>query len=101
MNVQSKLLLIGALALFASPAMAQQNSIQGDHMSGMGPAHSVADQALMDSMTKMSQAMNAPLTGDPDRDFVTLMIPHHQGAVDMAKVELQYGKDPAMRKMGS
>jgi uncharacterized protein (DUF305 family) len=39
------------------------------------------------------------MTGDPDRDFVAMMIPHHQGAVDMAKTELQYGKDPALRKL--
>ena len=48
----------------------------------------------------MDQGMkNAPMTGDPDHDFAAMMIPHHQGAVDMAKVELIYGKDPVLRRL--
>ena len=43
--------------------------------------------------------MAVPLTGDVDVDFVRGMIPHHQGAIDMAKVELEHGKDPAIRKL--
>jgi len=58
-----------------------------------------ADQALKASMVQMHKGMMIDYTGDPDTDFVKSMLPHHQGAVDMAKIELQYGKDPAMRKL--
>jgi uncharacterized protein (DUF305 family) len=43
--------------------------------------------------------MNIRMTGDADVDFVQGMIPHHQGAVDMAKIVLQYGADPDIKKM--
>ena len=41
----------------------------------------------------------AKRNGNPDHDFASAMIPHHQGAVDMAKVELLYGRDPVLRRM--
>ncbi len=54
------------------------------------------------AMDKMSKDMAAvPMTGNADRDFVRMMIPHHQGAIDMVKYELAHGKDPAMLKMAS
>ena len=58
-------------------------------------------QQLMDeAMTSMDKGMeNAPMNGDPDHDFAAMMIPHHQGAIDMAKVELLYGKDPVLRRL--
>jgi len=48
----------------------------------------------------MHQDMASPtLTGDPDRDFLALMIPHHAGAVEMARVLLIHGKDPLIRQL--
>jgi hypothetical protein len=41
----------------------------------------------------------APMTGNVDHDFASMMIPHHQGAIDMAKAELICGKDPVMRRL--
>ena len=43
--------------------------------------------------------MNRPMTGNADQDFVAAMRPHHGGAVDMARVEIQYGKDPEMLRL--
>lgn len=51
------------------------------------------------AMQRMMAAMDAPATGDADRDFVTGMLPHHHGAIDMARVELRYGHDPALQKL--
>lgn len=64
------------------------------------PAGSEAEKSMMAAMEKMSQTMGAvPMTGNADRDFVAMMIPHHQGAIDMARFELTNGKDPTMRKL--
>jgi uncharacterized protein (DUF305 family) len=56
-----------------------------------------ADKA---GMAKMDEGMGK-YTGNPDIDFATNMIPHHQGAIDMAEVELAYGTDPEMRKLAT
>ena len=55
---------------------------------------------LIASMDKMHMAMGAVArSGNSDVDFVRLMIPHHQAAIDMAKTQLLYGKDPQMRRL--
>ncbi len=64
------------------------------------PAGSEAKKSMMAAMERMSHTMQAvPMTGNADRDFVAMMIPHHAGAIDMARFELANGKDPAMRKL--
>jgi len=55
---------------------------------------------LVASMDKMHMAMKAvKQSGDSDLDFVRLMLPHHQAAIDMAKTQLLRGKDPQMRRL--
>jgi hypothetical protein len=51
------------------------------------------------AMTKMMEGMAAKPTGDVDRDFVAMMAPHHQGAIDMAMIELRYGKNEQLRRI--
>jgi uncharacterized protein (DUF305 family) len=52
------------------------------------------------TMAEMDRSMKAaPMNGDVDHDFATMMIPHHDGGIAMAKDELLYGKDPTMRRM--
>ncbi len=50
-------------------------------------------------MNKMMADMTIKPTGDVDRDFVTMMVPHHQGAIDMARAELKYGRNEQLRRM--
>jgi hypothetical protein len=52
-----------------------------------------------DAMTKMMNDMAIKPTGDIDRDFVAMMSPHHQGAIDMAISELRYGKNEQLRRI--
>ena len=57
-------------------------------------------QAMDTSMKDMGRDMAAaPMNGNIDHDFATMMMPHHQGAIVMAEAELSYGKDPVMRRL--
>jgi uncharacterized protein (DUF305 family) len=52
------------------------------------------------SMTTMDGSMKAAsMNGNVDHDFAVMMIPHHEGAIEMAKAELSFGKDPTMRRL--
>ncbi|WP_348644660.1 DUF305 domain-containing protein [Starkeya sp. ORNL1] len=62
-------------------------------------AASPSTDAFEKASARMHQDMTMSYTGDSDIDFAQGMIPHHQGAIDMAKVELQYGKDREMKKV--
>lgn len=89
-----KHLLLAITLALPLPAMAQT-----DHSTHqMTGDQSPASLALTEANAKMHADMNAPLTGNPDVDFVAGMVPHHQGAVDMARIVLEYGTDPDVRK---
>jgi YVTN family beta-propeller protein len=92
-----RLCILHAIALsayFGSPATAQQAP------AAQSSANAGFAQEMMQSMAKMDKAMlAAPMIGDPDHDFAAMMIPHHQGAVDMAEAVLLHGKDPVLRRL--
>jgi uncharacterized protein (DUF305 family) len=76
-----------------------QAAAQHEDMAQMS-ANTAFEHEMMENMKKMNNAMMAaPVTGDPDLDFIAMMTPHHQGAIDMAKTYLLHGKDPVLRRM--
>ncbi|WP_131114242.1 CopM family metallochaperone [Lichenihabitans psoromatis] len=94
------LALSAGLAL-SGPALCGSAFADGMAMPKKAAPASSADKAFEASMSKMMSGMDAPLSGDTDRDFVTMMLPHHQSAVEMAKIELRYGTDPGLRQMAT
>ena len=89
------MMLISALG-FAIPASAEDMQMD---MSKAMANHSASSHAFAEANNKMHKDMMVELSGNTDVDFVRSMIPHHQGAIDMARIELQYGKDPEIRKL--
>jgi uncharacterized protein (DUF305 family) len=89
--------LLGVSLLTAPSALAQ--SMQGMPMTAPSANEPAATRGYRDAMAKMDQGMAITYSGDADRDFVAGMIAHHQGAIDMAQVELQYGKNPQIKKL--
>jgi uncharacterized protein (DUF305 family) len=81
-----RLLVLAALVAFPALATAEDNA-------------AVVKQAFGHAHHQMMMDMDIEATGDADKDFVRMMIPHHQGAIDMAKVEIQYGKDEKLKAM--
>lgn len=74
---------------------------EGQHATPDVKAQKSRFEADMDTgMARMMQDMHSPgYTGQPDSDFLAMMIPHHEGAVDMARLVLIHGRDPMVRQI--
>jgi uncharacterized protein (DUF305 family) len=64
---------------------------------GLNEQHFVIESDL--AVSKMDRGMIGNENGDVDQDFVAMMIPHHQGAIDIAKAELKYGHDEKLKQL--
>ncbi len=89
------LAFLACMALSAAPVLAEEAKM--DHAM-MNHEHAT-DDAFAASREAMHKDMNVKPSGNIDADFLRNMIPHHEGAVAMAKVELEKGKDPELRKL--
>jgi uncharacterized protein (DUF305 family) len=95
----STLFALATLAALPATAFAQEHGGHAEHSApAAAPADRPAAQAYRAANAKMHKDMDITFTNDADADFVRAMIPHHQGAIEMAKVALQYGKDEQTRK---
>ncbi len=90
---------LGAIAYTQLP-MGGVGSMSGmDHATMDGSNVSPSTKAFDGAMTTMMKGMMTAPTGKPDMDFLQGMIPHHQGAIEMSKVVLQFGKDPEVKTL--
>ena len=104
-----KIILIASTAFCCFGVAAQTKAIDSHagHGSHAGHNSSASSTATATVSTKkyqqvndnMHKSMDIKFTGDADKDFLAAMIPHHQGAVDMAEVVLQHGKNPKIRQL--
>ena len=88
------MLALSIVTALAAPAAAQDHS--GHAMPAAGGAATAAYAA---ANAAMHEDMAVDFTGDADVDFIRSMIPHHQGAVAMARIVLEHGTDPDVRKL--
>jgi uncharacterized protein (DUF305 family) len=100
MRIESRKTGTGALAAVLL-LLVSVSQAQPPHQHEISPPEGTPSFTLlmMHAIERMHKDMNIAPTGDPDRDFAAVMIPHHQGAIDMAKVELQFGKNPVLRRL--
>ncbi|MGV7240232.1 CopM family metallochaperone [Caballeronia sp. M23-90] len=93
---------IGSLSATPTYAQTPASGAMGGMSMGKdasSSSKSPSTAAFMAGRQTMMQHMDIPLSGNPDKDFIAGMIPHHQGAIQMAQIELKYGKDPEARRL--
>ena len=92
----NRLALAFAAVLLAMPAAAQHAGHGAPARCAQEPASTREFRAASD---RMHRDMAIAYSGNADRDFAAGMIPHHQGAIDMARIVLRHGSDPEMRAL--
>ena len=105
----NKIILIFFLAssCYKVSAQSKVTDPHAGHGSHAGHSSSASNKSTAAASTKkyqqindnMHKSMDIKFTGDADKDFLAAMIPHHQGAVEMAEVVLQHGKNPKIRQL--
>lgn len=86
-----------ALTVLAGPGLAQTTMAEMEHGGHDTAAAMGGYMAAMDVMSGSMTGMQS--SGDADADFLLMMIPHHQSAIDMAVVALDHGDDPTTRRL--
>jgi uncharacterized protein (DUF305 family) len=95
MRIGSSIAIAAAVVIIAAAAYAVRGLQPSDAAVAEGKALTAAHNKMMTGMIGDAVVYS----GDTDRDFVMLMVPHHQGAIDMAAVETKYGTDPTIRAL--
>lgn len=96
--MKRSILRLAVVFTLAAPASCAQSDHHAMHHGAAGSDPFA--QAMDAGMEKMMHGMHsAGSTGNPDVDFLAMMIPHHEGAVEMARLELVYGRDPLTRRL--
>lgn len=85
------------LSIAALPLLAEGEMDHSGH--AMTGDETASTMAYMAANSAMHEGMAIQFTGDADVDFIAGMIPHHQGAVEMARIVMEHGKDPEVRKL--
>ena len=103
LTAAAAILLLAAGAAFGQGMRGPSTPRLEPHLAGEPPAVQGEPQSTTDLKAATEKTNDAtedlPYSGNADRDFVTGILPHQQGVADIAKVELQYGHDPELRKL--
>lgn len=95
-----RLAIATALSLvLTGPAFAQPSHQHHGQHAAPATTEPASTREYRAASGRMHLDMDIPYTGNADRDFAAGMIPHHQGAIDMARIQLRHGTDPEMRQL--